>query len=270
MKPRIAIPYPHSSNTSFSEKSLPQYCQAVERAGGEPVQIGLDLPNPEVMSLAISCDGVLLPGSPADVNPEKYGAPRDPHTAPADPARDNADELLLQDAFNMRKPVFGICFGLQMLNVWRTGTLVQHLSGTVKHSEKGSIAPVHCVVLAPESRLAAIIRRALASSKEEALHNAPLEIGVNSSHHQATAAPGDGLRPVAWCPDDQVIEALEGIWPEHWILAVQWHPERMTEDPAAQALFRAFVDAAREFHTHPRATAADFESVSTAPDRRLI
>jgi len=260
MKPRIAIPQPHSSDDAFSAKSWPQYCQAVEKAGGEPVRIGLDLTNAEVMSLAMSCDGVLLPGSPADVNPEKYGAPRDPHTAPDDAARDNADELLLQDAFNMHKPVFGICFGLQMLNVWRTGTLIQHLGGPVKHSEKGSIAPVHRVVLAPDSRLIEIVKGTLPA--EDALRSNPLELGVNSSHHQATAAPGDGLRPVAWCPDDQVIEALEGIWPEHWVLAVQWHPERMTEDPVAQALFRAFIDVARAFHTHPRAAAADFESLA--------
>jgi gamma-glutamyl-gamma-aminobutyrate hydrolase PuuD len=58
-----------------------------------------------------------------------------------------------------------------------------------------------------------------------------------------------------------VIEALEGIWPAHWVIAVQWHPERMTEDPAAQALFRAFVDAARHFHANARATAPDFESL---------
>jgi len=72
-----------------------------------------------------ACDGVLLPGSPADVDPEKYGAERHPDTAPADPFRDSTDELLLQDAYNMRKPVFGICYGLQSLNVWRTGTLDQ-------------------------------------------------------------------------------------------------------------------------------------------------
>ena len=79
----------------------------------------------EIAQAVKGCDGVLLPGSPADVDPEKYGAARHPDTAPADPFRDNTDELLLQDAYNMRKPVFGICYGLQSLNVWRTGTLDQ-------------------------------------------------------------------------------------------------------------------------------------------------
>jgi putative glutamine amidotransferase len=214
------------------------------------------------MRVAMSCDGVLLPGSPADVNPEKYGAPRDPHTAPADPARDNVDELLLQDAFNMRKPVLGICFGLQMLNVWRTGTLVQHLDGPVKHSDKPPSAPTHSVILASDSHLLAILRESLSSLGTEESPSPPVRLTVNSSHHQATATPGDGLRPVAWSPDDQVIEALEGVWPDHWVLAVQWHPERMTEDPAAQTLFRAFVRAAQDFHNHPRMETADFESAA--------
>ena len=75
----------------------------------------------------ISLYGVLLPGSRADVEPEKYGAVRDPHTAPADNKRDAVDQLLLQDAFNMKKPVLGICYGLQILNVYRSGTLLQHV-----------------------------------------------------------------------------------------------------------------------------------------------
>ena len=68
---------------------------------------------------------------------------------------------------------------------------------------------------------------------------------VNSSHHQAAAGAGDGLRIVARCPEDGVIEALEGTAPNHFVLAVQWHPERMPEDPFAQELFRNFVAAAR-------------------------
>ena len=66
-----------------------------------------------------SCDAVLLPGSKADVDPAKYKAAADPKTAPADPRRDAVDELLLQDAYTLRKPVLGICYGLQILNVYR-------------------------------------------------------------------------------------------------------------------------------------------------------
>ena len=88
---------------------------------------------------------MLLPGSPADVDPEKYGAVRHPDTAPADPFRDNTDELLLQDAYNMRKPVFGICYGLQSLNVWRTGTLDQALPKGVNHKAGRKVAQAHRV-----------------------------------------------------------------------------------------------------------------------------
>jgi putative glutamine amidotransferase len=258
MKPRIAIPQPHSTNAAFVAKSFPQYRQAIEWAGGEAVEIGMGFANPEIMRVAMTCDGVLLPGSPADINPEKYGVPRDPRTAPADPARDNADELLLQDAFNLRKPLLGVCFGLQALNVWRTGTLVQHLTTPVEHSGKSVPDPHHRIRVVADSRLGSILTETVAMPGSRPAH---VELIVNSSHHQAAAVVGDGLRPVAWCCDDGVIEAVEGVWPAHWVIAVQWHPERMTEDLAAQALFRAFVDAAQSFHANARAATPDFESL---------
>src|ERR1700744_4067527 len=127
MRPRIAIPVPHSGDPEYAARSLPQYQRAVEIAGGEPVVIPLDKTPPEVMKLIESCDAVLLPGSRADVDPVKYDALRDPRTNTADSARDTVDELLLQDAYNMKKPVLGICYGMQTLNVYRTGTLIQHL-----------------------------------------------------------------------------------------------------------------------------------------------
>jgi putative glutamine amidotransferase len=252
---RIAIPCPHSTNSGFVAKALPQYCRAVELAGGEAVVVGLDLDNYQIARLATTCDGVLLPGSPADINPEKYGAPLDPHTEAGDPARDNVDELLLQDAYNMHKPVLGICFGLQSLNVWRSGTLMQHLSGPVPHSSAKSdeSALLHRIVLVPDSRLAASIGPALP---------AKLELMVNSSHHQAAGTVGDGLRAVAWSDEDRVIEAMEGTSPDHWVIAVQWHPERMPEDFAAAALFRALIAAAQERHQHPRTATMDFESLA--------
>ncbi len=240
MPPRIAIPLPHSAQPDYNQRSLPQYEQAIRDAGGEPVRIPLDRPPDEVAHLLADCDAVLLPGSPADIDPQKYDASRDPHTTSADPARDTVDELLLQDAYNMRKPLFGICYGLQALNVWRTGTLVQHLAGDVNHAAGRAVARAHHIRVTPGSRLATILGSAATPAEE---------VEVNSSHHQSADVVGDGLRVVARCPEDGVVEAVEGTAPEHFVLAVQWHPERSADDdPASRALFHALVAAARQWH----------------------
>ncbi len=236
MPPRIAIPVPHSTDPEYAERSLPQYERAIEIAGGEPVRIPLDQPPAEVMKLIERCDAVLLPGSKADVDPAKYDAPRDPQTAAADAGRDTVDELLLQDAYNMRKPVLGICYGLQILNVYRSGTLIQHIESPVNHAAGRKVAVAHSVEVDPGSKLAEIVA---AGAKTAGL-------AVNSSHHQAADIVGDGLRVVARSPQDGVIEAIEGTSPDHFVLAVQWHPERSAdEDESSRAIFRALVDAAR-------------------------
>ncbi len=125
--PRIAIPVPHSGDRAYAERALPQYEEAVRGAGGEPVRIELDQTPVEVMKQIEGCDAVLLPGSKADLDPQKYGAARHEKTAAADTNRDLVDELLLRDAYQLYKPVLGICYGLQSLNVYRSGSLVQHI-----------------------------------------------------------------------------------------------------------------------------------------------
>ena len=92
----------------------------------------------------------------------------------------------------------------------------------------------HSVRLDPDSRLAGIVKTSGANGAE---------IPVNSSHHQAADKVGKGLRVVGRCPDDDIIEALEGTTPDHFVVAVQWHPERST-DESSRAIFRALVDAA--------------------------
>ncbi len=257
MKPRIAIPVPNSKRPLYVSLALPQYERAVRSAGGEPVVVPVNASSAEIAQAMKSCDGVLLPGSPADVEPEKYGAERHPATAPSDPYRDNTDELLLQDAFNMRKPVFGICYGLQALNVWRTGTLSQQLPPGVNHNAGRKVNRAHAVQIDPESKLANLLCMAGAfpASNE-------LTIPVNSSHHQAPETIGDGLRLVAWCPEDGVKEAVEGTSPDHFVLGVQWHPERTCEsEPASRAMFRAFIEAAAKWHEQLDRKQQDFESV---------
>jgi putative glutamine amidotransferase len=260
MKPRIAIPVPNS-DPAYSARTLPQYKAAIEAAGGEPIEIPLTLSIAELAQLAKSCDGVLLPGSPADVDPQKYNAARHEKTAAPDPLRDNADELLLQDAHNMRKPLLGICYGLQSLNVWRQGTLVQHIESPVQHTRnKGMFAKrkiEHDAVVEPAARLGHIVAGALAT-----IGSAPITFTVNSSHHQAVEQVGSGLKVVATSPDDHVVEAVENTSPDHWVLGVQWHPERtFQEDAPSRAIFKALVDEARKWHEHLRRTAADFETL---------
>lgn len=256
MKPRIAIPVPNSRRPTYVDIALPQYERAIRNAGGEPVVIASNAGSVEIAQAMKSCDGVLLPGSPADVDPEKYGAERHPDTAPSDPFRDNADELLLQDAYNMRKPVFGICYGLQSLNVWRTGTLDQAVPAAVNHNAGRKVAQAHQVQLDPESKLTALLKSAGALPENEMI------IPVNSSHHQAPQTVGDGLRLVAWSPEDGVKEAVEGTAADHFVLGVQWHPERTYDsEPASRAMFQAFIRAAAEWHKRLARKQQDFESV---------
>jgi putative glutamine amidotransferase len=257
MRPRIAIPVPNSKRPLYVGVSLPHYERAVRNAGGEPVVIGVGASSSEIAQAMKGCDGVLLPGSPADVDPEKYGAERHPDTAAADPFRDNADELLLQDAYNMRKPVFGICYGLQSLNVWRTGTLDQQLPHSVKHDAGRKVLQAHRVEFDPGSTLTGILREAGALPEDKTLI-----LPVNSSHHQAAERLGDGLRLAAWCPEDGVKEAVEGTSPDHFVLGVQWHPERTYDSEAAsRAMFAAFVKAAADWHKQLERKQQDFESV---------
>jgi putative glutamine amidotransferase len=232
--PRIAIPMPHSTDLEYAERAIPQYLRAIELGGGLPIRIPLDQTPEEVMKLIENCDAVVLPGSGADVDPAKYDAARHPKTEDADAKRDTVDELLLQDAYNMRKPILGICYGLQILNVYRSGTLLQDIQSPVNHAAGRKIPVAHSVEIDRESRLSEIVQG--------------VNLPVNSSHHQAAEVIGDGLRVVARCPQDGIIEALEGTSSDHFVLAVQWHPERSMEDANSRALFRALTQAAQINH----------------------
>jgi len=271
--PRIAIPMPHSTDREYGERAIPQYERAVALVGGEPVRVPLDQTHDELLKLIGTCDGVLLPGSNADVDPARFNAPKSPHTAAADPRRDAVDDLLLEDAYRQRKPVLGICYGLQSLNVYRAGSLVQHIPeflpeaarAKVDHEAGKKVAVAHSVEIDPESKLAQIVNAQVQvkdqRSKVQAPRSevsgplsevrSPLIVPVNSSHHQSADAIGDGLRIVARCPDDGIIEALEGTAPDHFVLAVQWHPERSVDDDAAsRAIFRALINAAGQRRSH--------------------
>jgi putative glutamine amidotransferase len=302
--PRIAIPLPHSSDREYAERAIPQYEQAITQAGGEPIRILLDQLESETKKLIATCDAVLLPGSKADVDPAKFHSARSPRTALADAPRNTVDELLLEDAYRHRKPILGICYGLQSLNVFRSGSLIQHipdflpeeLRTRVDHAAGKKLAIAHNVEIETNSTLAEILRKATTStcvaaapsasvakattthvataasavqrSKASANSSQPPPAGavpppllkpdhepvdqvtlilpVNSSHHQSADTIGQGLRIAARCPADGIIEAVEGTSPDHFVLAVQWHPERsVEEDGSSRAVFRALIEAAR-------------------------
>jgi putative glutamine amidotransferase len=249
---RVAIPVPHSSDAEYAERAYAQYADAVEMAGGEPVRIPLNRPPAEVMKLIEHCDAVLLPGSKADVDPSKYNAPLGSETAAADAKRDTVDELLLQDAYNMHKPVLGICYGLQILNVYRSGTLLQHIASSINHEAGRAVPLAHEIAIDADSILGNIVAPCIEDPVK-------IVLSVNSSHHQSAEVIGDGLRVIARCTRDGVIEALQGTAPDHFVLAVQWHPERSVGiDQASRAIFRAFVEAGQLRHSE---LTGEFESL---------
>ena len=237
-KPRIAIPIPTSTDFEYNRQSWGQYAVAVRQSGGDPVEVPLDATPAETARLIASCQGIVLPGSPADVNPQKYGQEPIEACAVADPARENVDELLLQDAHNLHKPILAICFGTQMLNVWRGGTLIQDLMPlAVNHRAGRAVAVAHSVDVSPDSLLVGLTVEFEAPAAGESA-----KLPVNSSHHQAIEVAGDGLRVAARSSQDGVIEAVEGETPGHFVLGVQWHPERSYgASSASESIFKRLV-----------------------------
>jgi putative glutamine amidotransferase len=246
--PRIAIPQPTSHDLPYNQKALPLYLTAISRSGGEPVVLDLGSSASVIAEVLATCHGVVLPGSPADVDPQLYGEARHPATAAADPAREAADFQILELAEKAGKPVLGICFGVQALNTWRGGSLVQDLTPLPVNHEAGSKVAIAHTALVPESSLLA----EMVDRVEAPLVDGYLRLPVNTSHHQAVAVPGEGLKIAARCPDDGVIEAVElfhveqlGGAKEQFVLGVQWHPERSYEiSPTSRAIFDRLISEA--------------------------
>lgn len=257
MAPRIALPIPTTTDLAYNQRSIPAYEEAIRRSGGEPVQIGIGTNPAQIRELIATCQGVCLPGSPADVDPVLYGADRDPETAPADPARESADQILLEDARKHGKPVLGICYGVQMLNVWQGGSLVQHLTPMpVNHAAGSKVAVAHTLLIAKDSLLAGLCDQSELAPQATDTEGF-LRLPVNTSHHQSVAQPGPGLRIAARCPDDGVIEAVEldptfhvEHTPKQWLLGVQWHPERSYDISAtSRNLFNTLIAEAKRVNS---------------------
>jgi putative glutamine amidotransferase len=208
------------------------YALAVSGAGGVPVLVP---PGADADALADLLDGLLVPGG-ADIDPYLFG--EEPHPTVRIVARPRFEmEWSLLRAFEARgKPVLGICYGAQLMNVWRGGSLYQHLPELpfvkLRHRREPNESenPRHFVRLEPDSRLRLLIGQE--------------QFEIVSAHHQAVRELGKGLQAVAYSPDG-VIEGIED--PSHpFFIGVQWHPERDPYATATRALFEAFIRATQE------------------------
>jgi putative glutamine amidotransferase len=232
------------------------YSEALEGAGGVPLHLSL-IPEADYIAAALDgLDGILLPGSDSDVDPIRYG--REPHMrlGTVQPIKDSTDALVLEEIERRGMPLLAICFGMQILNVMRGGTLIQDIESqmpeAIKH-EQG----------APRDRRSHRVRIQRGSlleslaGEEQAL--------VNSHHHQAIETLGRDLVATAWTADG-LVEALEDTRPDRFTLAVQWHPEMgWRVDELSQKIFERFRGAAREY-----AAAKDFGVKQESNDGRPI
>ncbi|POZ57487.1 putative glutamine amidotransferase [Lysinibacillus sphaericus] len=232
MKPIIGI-------TTFAEDDLSSrlnvaYSNSIIEAGGIPLIIPLGVEEDAAQILSLT-DGLLLSGG-HDVHPFEFGAEPLPKLGQIHPERDKVELALLNAAFTRKMPIFGICRGIQMLNVALGGTLYQdvdseyHSSKLLKHAQQAARGvATHYVHITPHTLLKTII-------EEE-------KIAVNSFHHQAVNVLAEKLVVAAKSSDGLVEAVVHEEFP--FCLAVQWHPEEqaIVGDIAAQKLFSAFVKA---------------------------
>lgn len=210
------------------------YAEAVEAKGGVPLYIPL-IPEPAYIKALVSrLDGVLLPGSASDVDPLRYGSEPHANLGSVHPFKDETYLLVLREVERRRLPLLAICFGMQVWNVSRGGTLIQDIASSIhdalKH-EQGAPRDrrSHRIALHAESLLCDL------AGGESAL--------VNSHHHQALEKIGEDLQATAWSSDG-LVEAVEDLREGRWAVGVQWHPEIGWEkDEFSDAIFDAFVKA---------------------------
>jgi len=232
--------------TTSAEENAEPYIDALRAVGFRDDEISVLGPErrAEVGAFAARASGVLLSGG-CDVEPSRYGEVILPGGEVETLAkRDELEWNVLDVARELRLPVWGICRGLQVINVYFGGSLWQDLPSQV-------VSTLSHVPPDDETPLATLAHEVRVTANDSALGErlAPKAgpVGVNSRHHQAIKALGAGLRPVAYSPDD-LIEAFDfdaagsGDW---WLRAVQWHPENLIELPVQRALWEDFAAAAR-------------------------
>ncbi|HOX08148.1 MAG TPA: gamma-glutamyl-gamma-aminobutyrate hydrolase family protein [Planctomycetota bacterium] len=272
------FPTPTNPTRWFHTAAPMAYCDSVRLAGGCPLVAPPLDDDAEVREALARADALLLVGGP-DVDPRSYGQEPHPKLQPLHPRRNDSDLRLARAAAKAGKPTLGICGGMQALNVALGGTLHQHipdvpgLCGTDNHLLIIPDDNLHQVRVDPASRLARAMGLAqvgggrlevggtsvgIASGRPQPPTSNPQPtIEVNSAHHQAVDRLGQGLRAVAWSSSD-MIEAIEGPANGPFLVATQWHPERLAVTPTGEdrggrptagradqlGVFRALVEAA--------------------------
>ncbi|PJJ30006.1 gamma-glutamyl-gamma-aminobutyrate hydrolase family protein [Lacrimispora celerecrescens] len=235
-KPLIGLTPAHDIE-SGDVKARPTYMRALKAAGAIPVVMPLDASEEDLKQLTKDMDGFLFTGGP-DVHPFLFGEETQAHCGNVSPARDQMEISLLPMIMELRKPVLGICRGIQVLNIALGGNIWQDIPSQVTrefplaHSQPFSYdMPCHTVALTEGSLLARISESS--------------SIKVNSMHHQAVRDLAPGLIASAYSPD-HLIEALE-MTDYPFFIGVQWHPEYLWEkNKEAFRLFQTFVNACKE------------------------
>jgi putative glutamine amidotransferase len=221
---------PHAPDREELDLLCTQIADAVTRAGGTPVPIAPQQDEAALRAHFAQLDGLILSGG-GDVDPAAYGATPIPAVGGVDGTRDWTEMTLARWALEERKPLFGICRGLQLLNVALGGTLYQDMS------EYDEALPHRLYPDLPFDLLAHPVAVTPGSLLAQVLGTDTVE--VNSLHHQACATLAPAVIVTARAPDGMV-EALEV--PGHpFALAVQWHPEALPESRETAQLFRALV-----------------------------
>lgn len=233
-RPKIGIPMRLELETRRFYLAR-DYSEALEALGASPVHISLIPKMDYIADVVAGLDGVLLPGSDSDIDPVYYGEDPHPKLGSVVPEKDKTDLLILEEAERLNLPILAICFGLQSLNVSRGGSLIQDIESQVE-------SPIKHQQGVPRDRNSHKISIEDGSYLHETLNVGSRTANVNSHHHQAIRNLGKDLKATAWA-SDQVIEAVEDVRPERFIIGVQWHPELTWEyDELNQRIFSTFVD----------------------------
>jgi putative glutamine amidotransferase len=235
----IAGRYPPAGVDNVLSGIGEQYLLAVEAGGGIPLLIHLTRDPAVLQAHYQRCDGLLFTGG-GDIDPAIFGQVPHPKLGTVEPLRDKVELALARQAIDDRKPVLGICRGIQLLNVALGGTLYQDIASDLPAASdhyassktSGRTYLAHSLILDQGSWLAARLGT-------DALP-------VNTFHHQALRDIAPGLRVIGRAPDG-VVEAVEGTGPG-FVIGVQCHPEGLWEsaDTRWARLFAGFVDAARQ------------------------